>query len=76
MWVPTRVGWGKKKKKKKLPQSEDGAGAKDKDGKQSRDRKQETHQFPTQWSFLLIWYYIKRKVTNYRLVVEKNKYVH
>ena len=54
MWVPTRVGWGKKKKKKKLPQSEDGAGAKDKDGKQSRDTKQETHQFPTQWSFLLI----------------------
>ena len=44
----------KKKKKKKLPQSEDGAGAKDKDGKQSRDRKQETHHFPTQWSFLLI----------------------
>ena len=39
-------GW-EKKKKKKLPQSEDGAGAKDNDGKQSRDRKQETHHIPT-----------------------------
>ena len=38
LWLPTRMGW-EKEKKKKLPQSENEVGAKDKDGRQSRDRK-------------------------------------